>query len=231
MREGTLRFQPTAGEPAVARLRRRDAEVNWLTAEQSNSSLTIGDKVMLKIFRRISAGEHPEAEMSRYLDGREFHQCAAASWRHGADRPRWHAAHAGGRVGFCPQSGRRLGMDTRSTDARARQSSPHDSEFDMLSDCEAIAATIGRRLGEMHAVLARQTSEKPLLPKSPMPKTSALGLTKQSSASKRHLRLIEQNARLGYRSRIVSAPRNCSVSGRGWRLQSKDLAQGRRSGP
>ena len=41
-------------------------------AEQSNSSLTVGDTVMLKIFRRISAGEHPEAEMSRYLTAQGF---------------------------------------------------------------------------------------------------------------------------------------------------------------
>jgi maltose alpha-D-glucosyltransferase/alpha-amylase len=30
----------------------------------------------------------------------------------------------------------------------------------MLSDCETVAAAIGRRLGEMHAVLARQTSDE-----------------------------------------------------------------------
>ena len=44
----------------------------WLTAEQSNSSLIVDDAVMLKIFRRISPGEHPEAEMSRYLTAQGF---------------------------------------------------------------------------------------------------------------------------------------------------------------
>ena len=44
----------------------------WLSAEQSNSSLIVDDAVMLKIFRRISPGEHPEAEMGRYLTAHGF---------------------------------------------------------------------------------------------------------------------------------------------------------------
>src|SRR4029077_13036409 len=64
--EGVLRFQPTeAGrDPLEASLK---AEVNLLAAEQSNSLLTIGDVTMLKMYRRISAGKHPETEMNRYL--------------------------------------------------------------------------------------------------------------------------------------------------------------------
>ena len=41
----------------------RDAEINWLAAEQSNSSLTSAMSLMLKIYRRVSPGVHPEAEM------------------------------------------------------------------------------------------------------------------------------------------------------------------------
>jgi predicted trehalose synthase len=36
--------------------------VTWLSAEQSNSSLIVGDAVMLKIFRRISPGQHDDVE-------------------------------------------------------------------------------------------------------------------------------------------------------------------------
>ena len=42
-------------------------EIRWLAAEQSNSSLVIGDRVVLKLVRRLVGGIHPEAEMSRYL--------------------------------------------------------------------------------------------------------------------------------------------------------------------
>ncbi|RXZ38353.1 maltose alpha-D-glucosyltransferase [Oxalobacteraceae bacterium CAVE-383] len=44
-----------------------DAGVRRIAAEQSNSSLVIGDKVMLKIIRHLSAGIHPEIEMGMYL--------------------------------------------------------------------------------------------------------------------------------------------------------------------
>ena len=53
-------------------MRPAGADVNWLAAEQSNSSLTVGDVLMLKIYRRISPGIHPEAEMSRYLTEQGF---------------------------------------------------------------------------------------------------------------------------------------------------------------
>ena len=61
-----MRFQPTeAGrDPLEASLK---AEVNLLVAEQSNSLLTIGDVAMLKMYRRISAGRHPETEINHYL--------------------------------------------------------------------------------------------------------------------------------------------------------------------
>ena len=49
-----------------------NAPVLWLTAEQSNSSLIVDDAVMLKLFRKVSAGMHPEAEMSRYLTAQGF---------------------------------------------------------------------------------------------------------------------------------------------------------------
>jgi maltose alpha-D-glucosyltransferase/alpha-amylase len=68
---GVVRFQPTetGRGPLEAIL---DAEVNWLAAEQPNSLLTVGDVAVLKIYRRIAAGEHPEAEMGRYLTAEGF---------------------------------------------------------------------------------------------------------------------------------------------------------------
>lgn len=41
--------------------------VAWVSAEQSNSSLSYGNSAMLKLVRRINPGIHPEAEMTRYL--------------------------------------------------------------------------------------------------------------------------------------------------------------------
>jgi maltose alpha-D-glucosyltransferase/alpha-amylase len=47
-------------------------QVKLLTAEQSNSSLILGNSGVLKLFRRIAPGVHPEAEMTRALTERGF---------------------------------------------------------------------------------------------------------------------------------------------------------------
>src|SRR6185369_15276016 len=42
-------------------------EIRRIGVEQSNSSVIIGDHAVLKIFRRLSPGEHPELEIARFL--------------------------------------------------------------------------------------------------------------------------------------------------------------------
>ncbi|NPU94699.1 MAG: maltose alpha-D-glucosyltransferase [Gammaproteobacteria bacterium] len=49
-----------------------DADVRWIGVEQSNSSLVVGNAVIIKIIRRVVGGQHPEAEMSRELTARGF---------------------------------------------------------------------------------------------------------------------------------------------------------------
>jgi maltose alpha-D-glucosyltransferase/alpha-amylase len=49
-----------------------DAPLEWLAAEQSNSSVRIGADAVLKLLRRTEAGVHPEAEMTRELGARGF---------------------------------------------------------------------------------------------------------------------------------------------------------------
>jgi len=161
--EGTLQFRPTeSGRELLAKT--ADAEVNWLTAEQSNSSLTIGDTAMLKIFRRVSSGQHPEAEMSRYLTAAGFSHAPALLGEivQMPDRGRPHTLAVA--LGFIRNQGDAwswvLDHLTRALDSLAA-----DSELDVLNDCEALAAVIGCRLGEMHAVLAQQTSDAAFAPK------------------------------------------------------------------
>ncbi|MDB5777460.1 MAG: treS [Herbaspirillum sp.] len=63
--QGEIRFLP--GELLAGIDVGVDAGVRRITAEQSNSSMVIGDKVMIKIIRHLAAGVHPEVEMGRYL--------------------------------------------------------------------------------------------------------------------------------------------------------------------
>ena len=44
-----------------------DLDVNVSRAEQSNSSIMFGDRLILKLFRRIENGENPDLEIGRYL--------------------------------------------------------------------------------------------------------------------------------------------------------------------
>jgi maltose alpha-D-glucosyltransferase/alpha-amylase len=163
--EGTVRFIPVDGARDLV-LRPADAGVLWLTAEQSNSSLIVDDAVMLKIFRKLAEGEHPEAEMSRYLTAQGFA----------------HAPAMLGEVVRITNSGERCSLavaqrfvrnqgdgwawtlerfDRALDDIGTRET---EDLLDDVADHVAIATMIGKRLGEMHAVLARPTDDAAFAP-------------------------------------------------------------------
>jgi len=52
-----------------------------LRTEQSNSSVVLGGKLLLKLYRRVAAGVNPEIELGRFLTERRFpHAPALAGW-------------------------------------------------------------------------------------------------------------------------------------------------------
>jgi maltokinase len=58
-----------------------DETVRGMGAEQSNSSIVFADRLVLKAFRRLEAGDNPELEMLRFLSGRSFPNIAElAGW-------------------------------------------------------------------------------------------------------------------------------------------------------
>ncbi len=55
--------------------------VRPMGAEQSNTSLVFGERVVLKVYRRVGAGPNPELELVRFLSERGFpHIPALAGW-------------------------------------------------------------------------------------------------------------------------------------------------------
>ena len=62
---GRLRCLAGSALPGVT-LTEED-EIRRLGAEQSNTSILIGDKMVLKTYRRLNAGIHPELEVGRFL--------------------------------------------------------------------------------------------------------------------------------------------------------------------
>jgi maltose alpha-D-glucosyltransferase / alpha-amylase len=164
---GEIHFEPTSrmAEIVVA----PDAEMQWLTVEQSNSSMIIGDVAMLKLFRRVSSGPHPESEMGRYLTEQGFANIApllGEAVRVDADGERHVLAVA---QGFIRNQGdawtwtldlltRGLSELTAGTEAAQATESEHHEDYG------AIATLLGRRLGEMHAVLARDSNDPAFSP-------------------------------------------------------------------
>ena len=69
---GSVRFHHTAGAPRMG----AHPDVRPMGAEQSNSSVILDDKYVLKVFRRLEAGDNPELEMLRFLTERGFENIA-----------------------------------------------------------------------------------------------------------------------------------------------------------
>jgi maltose alpha-D-glucosyltransferase/alpha-amylase len=166
--EGEIVFEPTA-DRTDALNRPADAPVFWLTAEQSNSSLVVDDTVMLKVFRRISTGEHPEAEMSRYLTAHNFANAPALlgevtridgrGERHALAVAQAFVRNQGDAWTFAMSQFHRAFDDTTTREASGQ------SRIDDIRDYHAVATAIGRQLGTMHVVLAQPTDNPAFAPR------------------------------------------------------------------
>jgi maltose alpha-D-glucosyltransferase / alpha-amylase len=163
---GTIRFEPTSRMREISVP--PDVELNWLSAEQSNSSVIVGDIAMVKMFRRVSSGQHPEAEMGRYLTEQGFANTPALLGeivRIEADGTRHALVIA---QSFIRNQGDAwtwtLDLLVRGLSDLAGGDEAAASDAERHEDYDAIAALLGRRLGEMHAVLARPSDNPDFAP-------------------------------------------------------------------
>jgi maltose alpha-D-glucosyltransferase/alpha-amylase len=166
--DGEVRFLPTSHlaklEPPA------NAEIRRLSAEQSNSSLTIGEKAILKLIRRTQPGLHPEAEMGRYLTERGFANIApmlGEVTRVARDGTPHVLAVL---QGFMHNQGDAWGW-TQNLLTRAIQdaimaleTAPPEKRGDPLAEVARFTATLGRRLGEMHLALAQPSDDAAFAP-------------------------------------------------------------------
>ncbi|HZR37376.1 MAG TPA: putative maltokinase, partial [Nevskia sp.] len=161
---GELRFAPTR---RLLEIELPDPpEVRVLAAEQSNSSLVLGERIILKLIRRIAPGLHPEAEMGRYLTERGFANIAALLGevsRRGADgEPRvlmvlQEFLHNQGDAWSWTQN--MLERAIKDSTVPIEGAEPQQSAG-ALRDFVQFAGVLGKRVGGMHAVLA-EPSEYP----------------------------------------------------------------------
>jgi maltose alpha-D-glucosyltransferase/alpha-amylase len=165
--EGELRFVPTSRLQEIESL--AEAEVRWLAAEQSNSSLVIGDVAIIKIIRRVSAGIHPEAEMGRYLTERGYANAAAMLGELTRVEPDG-TLHVLAVVQAFKHNQGDAWVWTLNTlerairDATTAGAAEIDNEHDAFTELETFARLLGKRLGELHVALAQPTDNAAFAP-------------------------------------------------------------------
>jgi maltose alpha-D-glucosyltransferase / alpha-amylase len=166
---GEIRFRPEPGLRDVSV--DPNVDINWPLAEQTNSSLIINDETILKVYRRLVGGPHPEAEMTRYLTRGGFANSSGLLGevlRIDADGTPYTLAIA---QRFIRNQGDAwawtLDWLTRAlSDISNPTTAAVTDEAAQFADYDAIAGTLGRRLGEMHAILARPTDDPDFVPES-----------------------------------------------------------------
>jgi maltose alpha-D-glucosyltransferase/alpha-amylase len=142
--------------------------LRWLTTEQSNSSLIIDSAIVLKLIRKIASGIHPEVEMSRHLTKLGFGNVAPFL----GDLVRVDAtgeATIAILQGFVQNQGDAWAWTVdylnRVMNERALADVDRDDGFDPLEEYDQFAVTVGRRLGELHALLAQPSDDPDFDPK------------------------------------------------------------------
>jgi len=150
-----------------------DAPLRWNGGEQSNTSVAIDDLAILKILRRVEAGVFPEVEMSRRLTQAGYANTPALLGevaRRDADGSMRTLAvlhaylqHEGDAWTWTLDYLKRA-LD----DALLRNASVE--EFDEgLSGYATVAGTMGRRLAELHNVLAQPCDDPAFAPQAARP--------------------------------------------------------------
>ena len=165
---GEIRFLPTARLAEIDFPRR--LEIRRLSAEQSNSSLIIGDLAVFKLVRRLFPGIHPEAEMGRYLTEHGFANTAplfGEVTRYDPDgTPRTIVLVQG----FIRNQGDGWGwtLDFLSRVLNSAGVVDPDAQTEDITEALAgycnFAAAIGRRLAELHVTLAAPTDNPAFAP-------------------------------------------------------------------
>ncbi|WP_262927435.1 maltose alpha-D-glucosyltransferase [Phytohalomonas tamaricis] len=164
---GAIRFIPTSKMEALELS--RDDEVRYLSAEQSNSSVIVGDEVVLKIIRKVEAGVHPEAEIGRYLTERGFQNIAPllGEVTRFDEEGTPHVLMVA--QGYVDNQGDAWQwtlntLERAIRDASTGGMSDMENEHSAMKSLNAFAAILGQRLGEMHLALAAPSDDPAFAP-------------------------------------------------------------------
>ena len=145
-----------------------DASIRWLSAEQSNSSLIVGDIAMIKLIRRVFSGVHPEAEMTEYLTEAGYENSAPLLGqvvRVGADgTPHLLAIVQGAIRNQGDAWNWMLDNLKRTIDEYATIETAGLPEEGIFTTLRNFVGVVGKRLGELHVALAAPTDNPDFAP-------------------------------------------------------------------
>ncbi|CAM3689010.1 Trehalose synthase/amylase TreS [Pseudomonas reidholzensis] len=165
---GELRFEST---DLLAPLElNEDSEVRYLGAEQSNSSVVIADRVVLKLIRRVNPGVHPELEMSAYLTAAGFANISPLlAWVSRVDSQD-HAHLLMIAQGYLSNQGDAWAWTQNTLERAIRDEMEPDGQnpeahTDALAELNGFATLLGQRLGEMHLLLAAPSDDSAFTPR------------------------------------------------------------------
>ncbi|MGE8497496.1 MAG: maltose alpha-D-glucosyltransferase [Pseudomonas sp.] len=153
---GEIQFRAEPGLLALTEV--DETAFKLLSAEQSNSSALVGELLLLKLLRRGFPGIHPEVEMGRFLTHNGYANVAPFLGEvvRVADDGQPHTLMV---VQQYLNNQGDAWLWTLNTLERALRDAltggSIDPELDALNELQVFAGVLGKRVGEMHAVLAR----------------------------------------------------------------------------
>ena len=166
---GELRFVPLAG--AVAYLQNLDQstadeknveEMNVVATAEIYGSVVIDEKLVLKPIRKLVSGVHPDIEMNAYLSQLGFANIAPVLGEvkrvNGNEEftlmvLQGHINNQGDAWQWTQNT-----LERALRDRLTAGTSSMDMQFPALEELQSFAQMIGRRLGEMHVLLAKPAS-------------------------------------------------------------------------
>jgi maltose alpha-D-glucosyltransferase/alpha-amylase len=161
--KGEIEFLPLGN--AAAKIP-ADAPIEWPRAEQTNSSLVIDRQAIVKLFRRVVRGIHPEAEMSRVLTERGFTGTPALI----GEVLRRHSSGETSALAVVEAYVANQGDGSQWTHEQLTRIIDEQAVAWTVESNEAFAPywvflrTLGRRVGEMHTILAQPSDDPAVAP-------------------------------------------------------------------
>jgi maltose alpha-D-glucosyltransferase/alpha-amylase len=181
-------------------------ESRVLDAEQSNTSLIYGERLFVKLYRKLSAGINPDAEITRFLSERaKFRHVAAFG---GAIE--WAGASLALATAVVPNHGNAWSL-------ALREFSHCIQDPDAIADWTTRVYLLGLRTGEMHLALASDASLPEFTPER----------IEESDTS----RVVEGVTQLAARVSVLLGERLDSLEGETRLLAEKVLQNGVRAKP